>query len=138
MNGFIEALTFALAINHQYQPPTEYIVDQLVIEYAPHAEIQSQYGSKKYAIYHRSGTIVRAQECQDENLSDIAKTICTSTLAHELVHWLDHMYQGWPETCEDVRTAESRAYYVQMHYELRQVRYVASGSRMPRIQCENE
>ena len=119
MYGFLEALAFALAINHQYHPPIEYMVDQLSIQYIPRADIQTQYGQKKYAIYHRSGTIVRAQECKDNDISGIPKAICDSTLAHELVHWLDHIYQGWPETCEEVRSAESRAYYVQMHYELR-------------------
>lgn len=138
MNGFAEALAFALTFNPHYLPPSEHHLNDLVVEYISRDEMRAQYGGGRFALYLRTGTIIRAEACRDEKPSNVIETVCKSTLAHELTHWLDHMYVGWPETCEKFKLAESHAYYVQMQVELREFRYIVSGSRMPRIDCNGQ
>ena len=51
MMDILHALAFVLALNPQYPAPTEYQVETLEIRYAPRIEIQTNYGSSKFAVY---------------------------------------------------------------------------------------
>ena len=138
MSGVIEtlhALAFVLAINPQYPTPTEYEVDALEIRYAPRAQIQANYGNSTFAVYLRSGAIVRADECLDVPREPKVDKLCKSTLAHELTHWLDHINLGWPDTCTAMLNAERRGYRTQMRYEQRKFGSLVSNPRMPWLRC---
>ena len=131
----LQTLAFVLALNPQYPPPTEHQIDALEIRYAPRTEIQANYGGSKFAVYLRSGAIIRSAECLDAASNPRIEKLCKSTLAHELTHWLDHINLGWPETCKARINAERRGYRAQMRYEQRKFGSLVSRPRMPWIKC---
>lgn len=135
MNGFLEALMFVLSVSPQYPTPTEHHIESLVIQYAPLEEIRARFGVGMFAVYLNSGFIIRAQDCLIAEEDTSVGKFCKSTLAHELTHWLDHINQGWPQTCEALQAAERRGYVMQKRAEMTWYGYMPSGLRMPLVGC---